>query len=298
MENVSNEKLLAELKNRFDQKDEMMREQRKLMRQLEKINERLMESEKIQSRFLSNIRNEINNPLTAILGMSREMMHGTFEKNQSQKNASLIFAESFQLSFQLQNIFLAAELEAGQAQPYIMNVQINPLVENTLSNFTHLIAKKKLKVKFNSDFFEDFTFRTDPEKLKVILSNLIMNSVEYTLPGGEITIATFHQRDGKLSISVQDNGEGIAEDKINAVFDRFVQLNNGSTKIHPGHGLGLSVVNSMVELLSGKVDVVSKTGKGSVFLITLPEPEEANDLNGDSQDGNEFMFDSDDVISV
>lgn len=297
MENLTNEQLLTELKKRFDQNSEMMREQSKLVKQLEKINQRLIQSEQIQSRFLSNIRNEINNPLTAILGMSRELMAGNADLEKLQKNAYLIFSESFLLGLQLQNIFVAAELEAGQSRPYIMNVKIVNLIESTLENFKHLTNRKKLSVKISADLKED-SFRSDPEKLKVILSNLLMNAVEYTPQSGNISISIVRQRDGQLSISVQDSGEGIAEEKLGTIFDRFVQLNSGSTKIHPGHGLGLSVVSSLVELLGGKIEVVSQPKKGSAFLITLPESTEMIELNGLSADGNEFMFESDDEVTL
>jgi signal transduction histidine kinase len=296
MKDISNEHLLVELKNRFDQKDEMMQEQRKLLRQLEKVNQRLMQSEEIQSRFLSNIRNEINNPLTAILCMSREMMTAMDDPEKCRKHASLIFSESYQLEFQLQNIFVAAELEAGQLRPYVMKVFINNLVKSTLQGFTHLISRKKLDVKVNCTLPDNYSYRTDPEKLKVILSNLIMNAIEFTPSEGIISIAVLTQRDGRLSISVQDNGEGIAEDKLGTIFDRFVQLNNGSTKNHAGHGLGLSVVNSIVELLGGQVEVVSNVGRGSVFLIIIPESLESAEINGASDDGSECMFDSDEQV--
>jgi signal transduction histidine kinase len=296
MKDISNEHLLVELKNRFDQKDEMMQEQRKLLRQLEKINQRLMQSEEIQSRFLSNIRNEINNPLTAILCMAREMMTAMDDPEKCRKHASLIFSESYQLEFQLQNIFVAAELEAGQLRPYVMKVFINNLVKSTLQSFKHLISRKKLNVKVNCTLPDNYSYRTDPEKLKIILSNLIMNAIEFTPPEGTVAIAVLTQRDGRLSISVQDNGEGIAEDKLGTIFDRFVQLNNGSTKNHAGHGLGLSVVNSIVELLGGQVEVVSDVGRGTVFLIIIPESLESAEINGASDDGGECMFDSDEQV--
>ena len=294
MKNISNEQLLSELKNRFDQKDEIMFEQRKLVKQLEKVNQRLVQSEQIQTRFLSNIRNEINNPLTAILGMSREMMTAVYDKDKFLKNVSLIFSESFKLGFQLQNIFLAAEIEAGQSQPYVMNVKVNNLLKSTLDNFDHLIFRKKLKINFQSDFSDDFQFRTDPEKLKIVLSNLMMNAIEFTATEGEILVKICQQRDGKLSISIHDNGEGIAESKLPTIFDRFTQLNNGSTKNHAGHGLGLSVVSSVLELLGGEIEVVSNVKRGSIFLVTIPQSLHVAELNGASNDGNEFIFNSDD----
>ena len=294
MKDISDAVLLAELKRRFELNHQMVREQCELVAELEKINHRLVESEKIQSAFLSNIRNEINNPLTAILGLSREMTTST-STEQLRKSASLIFSESFQLGLQMQNIFIAAELEAGQSRPYVMNVQIRNLVELTLDNYRHLTQRKGLSVQLKTDLTEESIFQTDPEKLKVILSNLLMNAVEYSKEKGKIII-TIDREDNDLFISVQDNGEGIATDKIKFIFDRFVQLNTGSTKIHPGHGLGLSVVKSLVEFMDGQIEVASAVGKGSNFVITIPESFSDETLSGLSGDGNEFMFDSDDAV--
>src|SRR5215831_16652928 len=97
MQNISDQQLLDELKERFDRNQQVMREQHELLAQLEKINARLVQSEQVQSAFLSNIRNEINNPLTSIVGLSREMTNSNADHEQLKKNAQLIFAESFVL---------------------------------------------------------------------------------------------------------------------------------------------------------------------------------------------------------
>lgn len=295
MENISNDQLLAELKRRFHQKDEAMQEQRTLLAQLEKINQRLVQSEQVQSRFLSNIRNEINNPLTAILGMSQQMKAGVFENEKFQKTASLIFAESFRLNFQLQNIFLAAELEAGQSRPYFMDVQVMDMIDQTLKTFTHLVGQKKLTVIINHSLPRHFIFKTDPIMFGVILSNLLMNAIEFTRAGGEI-ILTVNYSEENLTISVQDNGEGIRKEDLSNIFDRFVQLNHGTTKTHSGHGLGLSVVHSALELFGGKIDVTSKVGEGSTFFVTIPLSQSVAESRDESGDGNEFIFNSDEQI--
>ena len=145
MQNISDQHLLDELKNRFDRNQEVMKEQHELLAQLERINARLVQSEQVQSGFLSNIRNEINNPLTSIIGLSRDMTNSQADRDQLVKSAQLIFAESFVLQFQLQNIFVAAELEAGQVQPYAVNVEVRRLMESTLESFNHLIQRKNNK---------------------------------------------------------------------------------------------------------------------------------------------------------
>lgn len=297
MSEVSDDFLLTELKNRFLSNTETLQEQRALVAQLEKVNQRLVESEKTQSAFLSNIRNEINNPLTAILGLTHEMMAGTGSVEQLKISAALVFSESFRLSLQMQNIFTAAELEAGQSKPYIMNVQVKNLIEVTLKSFDHLMKRKGITVDFITDVVGE-KFMVDPEKLKVVLSNLIMNAVEYSRENGKIIVVLSRYNDGNLLISVKDNGEGIPHDKIETIFDRFVQLNTGTTKTHQGHGLGLSVVKSLVEFMGGNIEVASKIGEGSNFVVSIPESHSHESLHGQSDDGNEFIFDSNDSMVV
>jgi signal transduction histidine kinase len=295
MSEMSDDFLLTELKKRFLFNTETIQEQRRLVAELEKVNQRLVESERIQSTFLSNIRNEINNPLTSILGLSREMMFTTGNVEQLRRSATLVFSESFRLSLQMQNIFMAAELEAGQCQPYVMNVQIKNLIEMTLENFRHLIERKGLTVDLITDFGQE-KFLSDPEKLKVILSNLIMNAVEFSREKGKVVVVLSRYGGGDLLISVKDDGEGIPKEKMETIFDRFVQLHTGTTKTHQGHGLGLSVVKSLVEFLGGNIEVRSRVGEGSNFVVAMPESPSADESNGQSDDGNEFIFDSDDTI--
>jgi signal transduction histidine kinase len=292
MQNISDQQLLDELKNRFDRNQQVMQEQHDLLGQLEKINARLVQSEQVQSAFLSNIRNEINNPLTSIIGLSRDMTNSHADRDQLVKSAQLIFAESFVLQFQLQNIFVAAELEAGQVRPYVVNVEVKRLVESTLESFNHLIQRKNIEVVFEPT---DLVFKTDSEKLKIIVSNLLMNAIGHSPQGAPIKIKILSNEANNLMISVLDKGKGIPKDKLDKIFDRFVQLDTGTTKMHAGHGLGLSVVRSLAEFVGGFVEVKSKVGEGSEFIIQIPEMVGLENPHESSTDGNEFVFDTDDV---
>jgi len=292
MQNISDQQLLDELKNRFDRNQQVMKEQHELLGQLEKINARLVQSEQVQRGFLSNIRNEINNPLTSIIGLSRDMTNSHADRDQLVKSAQLIFAESFVLQFQLQNIFVAAELEAGQVQPYVVNVNVKKLLESTMESFSHLIRRKNLHVVFEAT---DLVFKTDSEKLKIIVSNLLMNAIGHSSQDAQVTIKIHRNEGNNLVVSVIDKGKGIPQDKLEKIFDRFVQLDTGTTKMHAGQGLGLSVVKSLVEFVGGFVEVKSKIGEGSEFIIQIPEMSGLEHPHESSTDGNEFVFDTDDV---
>jgi len=293
MQNISDQQLLDELKNRFDRNQQVMKEQHDLLGQLERINTRLVQSEQVQSAFLSNIRNEINNPLTSIVGLSREMTTGKSDHEQLVKNAQLVFSESFVLQFQLQNIFVAAELEAWQVEPYVVKVNIKKLLESAMESFNHLILRKAIDLNFDAP---ELIFKTDAEKLKIIFANLLMNAIGHSAHGGEIKILVYRDEDSHLVISVIDRGKGIPNDKLDRIFDRFVQLNTGTTKTHAGHGLGLSVVKSLTEFIGGTVDVKSKLGMGSNFIVQIPEMIGLEKMHESSNDGNEFVFDTDDMM--
>jgi signal transduction histidine kinase len=292
MQNISDKELLAELRDRFDRNQQVMHEQHELLIQLEKINSRLIQSERVQSAFLSNIRNEINNPLTSIVGLSHDMTNGQADQDKLVKMAKMIFSESFVLQFQLQNIFIAAELEAGEVQPYVVNVNVKSLLESTLHSFQHLVERKNIRVEFDA---QDLIFKTDSERFKIIFSNLLMNAISHSLQDGVIKIYIHRDGANNLVLSVIDGGRGIAQDKLDKIFDRFVQLDTGSTKMHAGHGLGLSIVKSLVEFAGGYVDVKSKVGEGSNFIIQIPEMIGLENSHSVSTDGNELVFDSDDI---
>ncbi|MDH5381409.1 MAG: HAMP domain-containing histidine kinase [Cyclobacteriaceae bacterium] len=293
--NFTDEELLQELVKRFENSNLLIAEQKNLMSQLEKMNEKLLGSEKVQSMFLSNIRNEINNPLTSIMGLANELMGHLKEDQGFQKKAELIYNEGFLLEFQLANIFIAAEMEAGETTPHIVQVNIENLISNTINSYQHLLDKKKLRVKLESTLPKNEKFKTDAEKFKTILCNLLMNAIEFSPSESNIDIKISINAERILELNIIDKGIGIPEESIEVIFDRFVQLDSGSTKLYMGHGIGLTVVKSILEFLEGGIELSSKINQGSTFTVHLPESHTSDEMDEFAQDGNEFMFFDEDM---
>ena len=261
---------MNELRTRFEQN-------RKLMGELKEVNKKLEESEVLKSQFLSNIRNEINNPFAAIMGLSQNILH--MDKDESEKTreaAFLIFKEAFKLDYQLKNIFAAAELEAGELVPESHEVNLHALLKELVEKLQHKADEKevRLKLTFEVEPVEDtrqtFIFRTDSHMLSLILSNLVGNAIEFSAPGSLVWLSIIRLGEG-VSISVKDSGIGIPPEKISAIFDRFAQLDHGMTKQFQGHGLGLSVAKALAELLNARITVGSTPKAGSTFTLFLPE---------------------------
>jgi signal transduction histidine kinase len=290
---ISDDDLIEELKKRLDNTKKALYDLRVVNKKLTSVNEKLAESEALKSNFLSNIRNEINNPLTSIMGISRQIAGGNIDRETTHRVAQLIHNEAFDLDFQLRNIFSAAELEAGEATRSISKVNMDTFVCGLIDSFSHRAAAKNARIEVVWDApreTEDtFYFRTDPEKLERVLANLLANAIEFNDKGKRVKIS-IGKEENRLNISVEDEGIGIPEEQRKNLFARFKQLDSGSRKAHHGHGLGLSITKALVEVLDGKITFASAPGGGSIFTVSINEAGTEMGAETHSEEGNEFIF--------
>lgn len=292
MHGLTDSELIDELKKRFDENEKVLNSLKVVNNKLVDVNRKLQESEALKSNFLSNIRNEINNPLTSILFMAKELRsYKTLNPEMVSSMANTIYTEVLNLDLQLRNIFAAAEFEAGEAIPSISRVDIDKLAYSSIELFFHKADEKRISITFDSlcESEEDSHFNTDPEKLQLIINNLLSNAIEYSHEGGLVEITTC-KKERNLNISVKDHGIGIDEKDHETIFDRFKQLDSGVSKNHLGHGLGASITKSMVDLLNGTISVSSAKGQGSTFTVSVPEAESETEVDVFSGDSNEFFF--------
>ena len=298
MSNLSDRQLLKELRVRLEASKKAQDELQTLSRDYQEVSRKLSESEALKSHFISNISNEIVNPFTSILGLSKAIL--SVEKNDWKKVVSmvaLIHSEAFNLDFQLKNIFVAAKIEAGEVAPNITKVNIRSLIQNVIESF-NIVSRKmgiSIDLQFNVDygFGKNLYFKTDSEKLKLILSNLINNALKYSYKDSKVIIKVSIE-DDILHVAVQDFGTGISEKNQKIIFERFKRLDSGINSINRGHGLGLSITKALLDVLDGDITIDSKKGEGSTFSISLPEAK--NMIEGFSGEGNDIFFDDDDEI--
>ena len=287
---ISDIDLINELKERFNKNETLFREQLTLMAELKNVNEKLVISEGLKSNFLSNIRNEINNPVASILELAKNISEGNMSADAIKRFASLIYSETFSLDFQLRNIFASAEIEAGEALVSTVLVNISSLMENTLLSFKHQVEKKNIQLLVSTSLNDTDTFCSDPEKLHLILSNLLANAIQFSHVGGKVEIK-FEIENGQFMFSILDHGPGISDANRELIFDRFRQIEEGSTKTYGGHGLGLCITKALLELINGEIQLESEKDKGSLFSICVNEAENSStEKDIFSSDGNDFLF--------
>ena len=294
MGKLSDDDLIGELKRRFDHTKQTLYDIKMISKKLEDVNKKLQLSEQVKSSFVSHMKNEINNPLSCILGLSQQLNAPALDKATIASIASSIHSEAFSLDFQLRNIFAAAELESGETMLQLSIVDVGALILSAIDSFGHLIREKQLDVRFTSksDHDERFLFGTDTEKLELVILNLLSNAIEFSHPGGKIDIHLANV-DNRLVLSMTDTGIGLDMSQLNRLFDRFVQLESGVQKTHKGHGLGLSITKAVVDIMDGTVSVDSKPGEGCVVTFSIPAIDTDMDAEAFSVDGNEFFFGDD-----
>jgi signal transduction histidine kinase len=297
---MNDEELLKELEKRFNNNKQSLLELEQLYSQLKVVNKKLEESEELKSHFISNIRNEIINPFASIMGLAKEL--SILNKADLEKVNSfgkMIYYEAFDLDFQLKNIFAAAAIEAGDLSPDITEIDIDKFFKNIIQ-FYHVKASDK-KIVLDYDY-EDLTdsksnvFKTDAEKLRLIITNLLINAIDNSNESSGKVIIKVRLNHESLMFSVKDFGKGIKDEDLEIIFDRFKRLNTHIHTLNKGHGLGLSIAGSYAEILGGNIKVESQLNIGSSFNVFISEANDNKPRLGFVEDDAEFFTDNEEMI--
>lgn len=274
------------------QVSELRKENDELLRSLQKVNEKLQDSERLKGHFISNITNEIVNPFSSVLALAENIRHlNESEIGVAHRLADLIYEEAFHLDFQLKNIFAAAMIEAGNEKLLISQINFSDIKKQYSSYFSSQLRKKKIEltVSLTNEVVADspIQFVSDRDKIDMIIKNLISNSIKFSPENSEVNLDLI-LGNGTLSIEVSDHGKGIHPDDRRIIFDRFKQLDERINSINTGHGLGLSIVQAYTDLLGGKISLHDNYQGGIRILVTIPESIEVEDWD----DLEDFLLDN------
>lgn len=267
-----------------------------LEKELEELNARLLRAEHGKSYFISHALNELNNPLAAIIGLTEQLM-SMHQPSWEQVRESLQWVrdEGVYLEFQLKNLFMAGELEAGVAQVNRVQVDVVSVLNNVTTHYLGIAQRKGVAIHSNGGHALLPTaggsrhFATDSAMLGLIYANLLDNAVKFSPPGAGVRVY-FDVNEAGLDISVEDDGPGITQDDRPHVFDRFWQSDDSTTKLYRGLGLGLSVTAGCVELLGGHINLADATTRGARFSLHLPTLADGQFV--DAPEDNVFFFEA------
>jgi signal transduction histidine kinase/CheY-like chemotaxis protein len=227
------------------------------------------ESDRLKSAFLSNMSHEIRTPMNGILGFTSLLNNPKLSKENTEKYISIINKSGQRMLNTINNIIDVSKIDSELMPIILEEIDVLTLVNDLIAFFSIQCIKKGLKLRFdNTTNSENLIVKTDKNKLSSIITNLINNAIKFT-DFGTITIG-LSKNGEQLDFYVKDTGIGIPKDRKEAIFDRFIQADIGNNRAFQGSGLGLTIVKEYVEMLGGKVAVVSKENEGSTFSFSLP----------------------------
>ncbi|RCW37445.1 PAS domain S-box protein [Marinilabilia salmonicolor] len=234
---------------------------------------RAEESDRLKSAFLANISHEIRTPLNAVMGFSGLLKDEDLTRDESLMYIDMINESSEHLLHVMDDIIEFSFIDSGLVEVHPVKVKIPKLLDDLLleaEEYQKKMNKTQLQVSFRNELPETFKLFTDESRLRQILLNLLSNAVKFTEQGG-ITVSVSYTDNRWVLFSVKDTGIGIPARMHKVIFRRFRQADEGHTRMFGGNGLGLALCKHLAHMLGGHIELKSRPGKGSEFLLFLPE---------------------------
>ena len=231
----------------------------------------LEQASALKSQFLANMSHEFRTPLNAILGYTHMLLHGVSGavSDAQRKSLSRIDSNSRHLLALINDILDITRIEAGRMPLNLTSFAISELIDEVMSELEPIIKRSNLAVSARITGKVPI-LKSDRQKVKQIVLNLLSNALKFT-PAGSVKIkATYDPRMRTITIAVTDSGVGIAMDDQAKVFEDFRQLDSSPTRGYGGTGLGLSICRRLAQMLDGTIELNSALGTGSTFALRLP----------------------------
>ncbi len=232
------------------------------------------EIDRLKTELVSMVAHELRSPLTCISGFSELLLDESITKEQSEEYANIILKESNRLNDLINKFLDISRIEAGRSQVQKMPVDMKMLVEKVVDFNGQLAERKNIRVALEAPENID-TIYADRDMMEQVVLNLFSNAVKYSPERARVTIRLRPAGD-HLIVEVEDTGYGISESALPRIFDKFYRItDNEQVADISGSGLGLSLVKQIVELHGGTIEVKSRLGEGSTFIVTLPKFKQA-----------------------
>lgn len=238
--------------------------------ELSKLNEKLIESERMKSEFVATVSHELRTPLTLILAPTESILAGDAGEltDEQTEHLKTMHNNTVRLLQLITGLLDFSRLEAGKIELRPEPTDIVSLTKSILADFAPALKQKQLTIVSNLPEASSL-IEIDRYLYERILFNLVSNAVKFTQINGIVTVSLARVQDDQWVVSVKDTGIGIPESDIELIFQRFRQAEAPSTRRFEGAGLGLALVVEFARLLGGDVSVESKLGVGSQFSVTF-----------------------------
>ncbi|HEY9837199.1 MAG TPA: ATP-binding protein, partial [Vampirovibrionales bacterium] len=240
--------------------------------ELQALYGQLKQLDELKSQFFANVSHELRTPLALILGPTQKLLADTQLSGEQHQDLRVIQRNSRMLLKQVNDLLDISKLEAGKMELAIVPIDLASLIRQVAANFDALALEREIDLTLKTP--ESLGTRLDHQKIERVVLNLLSNAFKFTPPGGKIDCALFvgegSGENNSVTIAIQDSGPGIPVERRESIFERFSQIEGGSTRRFGGTGLGLAIVKEFVELHQGTITVSDAPLGGAMFTVQLP----------------------------
>ncbi|MFX0555471.1 ATP-binding protein [Maribacter sp. CXY002] len=231
---------------------------------------RMKDLDEVKSRFFTNISHEFRTPLTLIhapLSKAKSLQNQSDREviTLSKRDFDIVERNSFRLQTLVDELLELSKLESGKTVLSVTQNDIVPVIKWMIFSFESMAERSQIKYDISINAESKIGY-FDSDKLQKIVQNVLSNALKYTSKGGKVTVSVDFV-DEYLHLSVSDTGNGISEEDLPNVFDRFYRVEGSESK---GSGIGLALTKELVDLHEGEIKVESTLGKGTTFHVKLP----------------------------
>jgi PAS domain S-box-containing protein/putative nucleotidyltransferase with HDIG domain len=238
-------------------------------RELSNFNDKLKDIDRLKTEFFSNISHEFRTPLTLMLAPVEELLskRENLESNRITSNLEIIHRNALRLLKLVNTLLDFSRIEAGRTKAAYEATDLSALTADLASNFSSASELSELKLIIDCPPMSEWV-EVDRDMWEKIVLNLLSNAFKFTHKGS--IIVSTRSENGKAVLRVQDTGIGIPENELPKLFERFYRVENSHGRSYEGTGIGLSLVQELVKLQGGSIEVTSKEGEGTTFRVSMP----------------------------
>jgi signal transduction histidine kinase len=264
------EKINGEIESLQDHHDSLHFELQKSFKELKNVKQQLQKSQKTQSEMISTCAHDLKSPVGSILSyleilsdewksMKAKEVDGIFERMTRAGNHMLDLID---------DLLELGKIDQGKADFQLEPILLSDLCDEALNNIKGTTEQKEITQELNIGKGE-LRVKLDLQKAMQIINNLLSNAIKFTPRGGLIQVNIEH-REKRIYMEIKDNGQGIPQEELDGIFDKFQTSSVRATEGERSTGLGLTIVKQLVDLLKGEILVKSKVGAGTSFIVNFP----------------------------
>ncbi len=229
----------------------------------------LKQMEKYRKEFLGNVSHELKTPIFNIQGYILTLLEGGLDD----PDINMLYLSRTEKSINrmisiIEDLEAISKLEASELELHTVSFNLIQLIDDVFDHLDIRAKEKNIKLKFGKGTEGPIIVNADKERIFQVISNLIVNSINYGKKGGQTTV-NFYDMDNRVLVEIKDNGIGIAQEHLPRIFERFYRADKSRSREQGGTGLGLAIVKHIIEAHKQRINASSKPGQGTSFAFTL-----------------------------